>query len=138
MKRKVEIIGQSIPRTDAAAKVTGQAQFPGDLVLPATLHMKILFTERPHARILNIDTSRAEAYPGVVAVFTANDVPDKVEPVIVEVPDPRGPWGARGVGELPFLPLAPAILTAIHDATGNWIDEIPVTPERMWKALHDK
>lgn len=67
---------------------------------------------------------------------TVLDVPDVVEPVIVEVPEPRGPWGARGVGEPPFLPLAPAILAAIHDATGLWIDEIPVTPERMWQALH--
>jgi CO/xanthine dehydrogenase Mo-binding subunit len=69
---------------------------------------------------------------------TALDVPDFVDPVIVEVPDPRGPWGARGVGEPPFLPLAPAILAAIHDATGIWMDEIPVTPERMWLALHGK
>lgn len=68
---------------------------------------------------------------------TVLDIPDQVEPVIVEVPDPRGPWGARGVGEPPFLPLAPAILAAIHDATGIWMDEIPVTPERMWRALHN-
>jgi CO/xanthine dehydrogenase Mo-binding subunit len=67
---------------------------------------------------------------------TVLDVPDVVEPVIVEVPEPRGPWGARGVGEPPFLPLAPAILAAIHDATGIWMDKIPVTPERMWRALH--
>ena len=71
-------------------------------------------------------------------VPTVLDVPDKVEPVIVEVPDSRGPWGARGVGEPPFLPLAPAILAAIHDATGIWMDEIPVTPERMWRALSEK
>jgi CO/xanthine dehydrogenase Mo-binding subunit len=69
---------------------------------------------------------------------TVLDVPDEVEPVIVEVPDSRGPWGARGVGEPPFLPLAPAILAAIHDATGIWMDEIPVTPERMWKALRSR
>lgn len=69
---------------------------------------------------------------------TVLDVPDKVEPVIVEVPDPRGPWGARGVGEPPFLPFAPAILAAIHDATGCWLNEVPVTPERMWQALQDK
>jgi len=69
---------------------------------------------------------------------TVLDVPDVVEPVIVEVPERRGPWGARGVGEPPFLPLAPAILAAIHDATGVWMDEIPVTPERMWQALHEE
>ncbi len=69
-------------------------------------------------------------------VPTVLDVPQEVEPIIVEVPDPRGPWGARGVGEPPFLPLAPAILAAIHDATGAWLDEIPVTPERMLQAIH--
>ncbi len=70
-------------------------------------------------------------------VPTVLDVPEQVEPLIVEVPEPNGPWGARGVGEPPFLPLAPAILAAIHDATGVWIDQIPVTAERMWRALQD-
>jgi CO/xanthine dehydrogenase Mo-binding subunit len=70
-------------------------------------------------------------------VPTVLDVPDVIEPLIVEVPEPNGPWGARGVGEPPFLPLAPAVLAAIHDATGIWIDQIPVTAERMWQALHD-
>lgn len=41
--------GQSVPRIDAVAKVTGQALFPGDLSMPGMLHMKILFAERPHA-----------------------------------------------------------------------------------------
>ncbi len=69
---------------------------------------------------------------------TILDVPEEVELIIVENPDPCGPWGARGVGEPPFLPLAPAILAAIHDATGKWVDEIPVTSERMWNALHGR
>ena len=63
------------------------------------------------------------------------DIPEKVETVIVEVPDPNGPWGARGLGELPFLTVAPAIAAAIHDATGVWINEFPFTPERVLKAL---
>lgn len=63
------------------------------------------------------------------------DIPEKVESVILEVPDPNGPWGARGVGELPFLPLAPAIAAAIHDATGVWINEFPFTPERVLRAM---
>lgn len=66
---------------------------------------------------------------------TVLDVPDEVDPVIVEVPDPRGPWGARGVGEPPFLPFAPAVLAAIHDAIGIWLDEIPATPEKVLSAL---
>ena len=63
------------------------------------------------------------------------DIPDKVETVLVEVPDPNGPWGARGVGELPFLPYAPAVAAAIHDATGVWFDELPLTPERVLRGL---
>lgn len=66
---------------------------------------------------------------------TVWDIPEKVESVLVEVPDPNGPWGARGLGELPFLPVAPAIAAAIHDATGVWISEFPFTPERVLRAL---
>jgi CO/xanthine dehydrogenase Mo-binding subunit len=63
------------------------------------------------------------------------DIPERVETVLVEVPDPNGPWGARGVGELPFLPVVPAIGAAIHDAIGVWINEFPFTPERVLHAL---
>ena len=66
---------------------------------------------------------------------TVKDIPDRVESVIVEVPDPNGPWGARGVGELPFLPTAAAISAAVHDATGVWYDEFPLTPERILRGL---
>ena len=68
-------IGQSVPRVDARAKVTGQAKFPGDWTMEGMLHAKHLFAGRPHARILSIDSSAAEAVPGVAAVFTARDVP---------------------------------------------------------------
>jgi len=66
---------------------------------------------------------------------TVLDIPDSIESVIVEVPDPIGPWGARGLGELPFLPLAPAIIAAVHDATGIWFNEFPLTPERILHGL---
>lgn len=68
-------VGKSIARIDAFAKVTGQALFPGDINLPDQVYMKILFANRPHALIKRIDTSRAEALPGVLAVLTARDVP---------------------------------------------------------------
>jgi CO/xanthine dehydrogenase Mo-binding subunit len=63
------------------------------------------------------------------------DIPERVESVILETPEPIGPWGARGVGELPYLPLAPAIGAAIHDAIGVWIDEFPYTGERVLRKL---
>lgn len=66
---------------------------------------------------------------------TIVDIPDVVDSVIVEVAEPNGPWGARGLGELPFLPLAPAIAAAVHDATGVWFDEFPLTPERVLRGL---
>ena len=69
---------------------------------------------------------------------TVSDVPERVDSIIVEHPDPRGPWGARGCGEMPFLPLAPALVAAVHDATGVWIDQLPLTPERVLSHLVDR
>lgn len=65
------------------------------------------------------------------------DVPEIVQSVIMEVPDPIGPWGARGMAEMPFMPLAPAIVAAVHDATGIWFDEIPLTPARVVAKLRE-
>jgi CO/xanthine dehydrogenase Mo-binding subunit len=73
------------------------------------------------ARIVN---PRLSTYlmPGIL------DVPEKVKAVIVEEADPRGPWGARGMAELPIIPYAPAVVAALHDATGVWFDRFPLTP----------
>jgi CO/xanthine dehydrogenase Mo-binding subunit len=65
---------------------------------------------------------------------TVLDVAD-VKSVILEIPDPQGPLGARGMAEMPFIPTAAAIVAAVHDATGIWLQEIPLTPERVWRAL---
>ena len=70
------MIGHSLTRIDAVGKVKGEALYPGDLTLPGMLHMKILFAGRPHACLKRMDISKAEAFPGVVAVFTAKDVPN--------------------------------------------------------------
>jgi CO/xanthine dehydrogenase Mo-binding subunit len=66
---------------------------------------------------------------------TVLDVPDQVESVILEYNDPLGPWGARGMAEMPYLPLAPAITAAVHDAIGIWFNEFPLTPERIFNQL---
>ncbi|MEO7021239.1 MAG: xanthine dehydrogenase family protein molybdopterin-binding subunit [Ktedonobacteraceae bacterium] len=72
MKR---MIGASLPRPDALAKVTGAACYPADLIQPGMLHLQVVFAHRPHARILSIDTQAALRQPAVVAVFTAEDIP---------------------------------------------------------------
>jgi CO/xanthine dehydrogenase Mo-binding subunit len=66
---------------------------------------------------------------------TVLDIPESVESVIIEVAEPNGPFGARGLGELPFLPIAPAIAAAVHDATGVWFNDFPLTPERVLRGL---
>lgn len=66
---------------------------------------------------------------------TVLDVPERVQSLILEYPDPIGPWGARGMAEMPFLPLAPAIIHALHEATGVWFFEFPLTPERVLSGL---
>src|SRR6266540_3527861 len=68
-------VGKSLPRIDARGKVTGQTAYSGDLSMKGMLYMKLLFANRPHARVKWIKTGKAEAAPGVVAVYTSKDVP---------------------------------------------------------------
>jgi CO/xanthine dehydrogenase Mo-binding subunit len=96
-------VGQSVPRIDARDKVTGAAKYSGDLIRPGTLHMKILFAGRPHARVLHVDTSAAEALAGVVAVYTAKDIPvneyglqKKDQPVLCGPGSAPAPNGVAG------------------------------------------
>lgn len=69
---------------------------------------------------------------------TVLDIPEKVESIILEYPDPIGPWGARGMGEMPYLPLVPAISAGVNQATGKWFDQFPYTPERILMGLEDQ
>lgn len=64
---------------------------------------------------------------------TALDAP-RIKTILVENPYSRGPFGAKGIGELPMDGPAPAVIAAIHDATGVWLDEIPATPEKVLAA----
>jgi CO/xanthine dehydrogenase Mo-binding subunit len=67
---------------------------------------------------------------------TALDMPTEIVPIILELADPNGPFGARGMSEMALVPLAPAIASAIHDATGAWVTQQPMTPERVLSAIH--
>lgn len=66
---------------------------------------------------------------------TVLDIPGKVHSVILELADPNGPWGARGMAEMPYIPLAPAVVAALHNATGLWFSDLPLIPERLIKAF---
>src|SRR5687768_7859165 len=70
-----KVIGTPRRKVDATAKVTGALRFADDLTLPRMLHCKLLRSRHPHARIVHIDTSRAAAADGVVAVLTGRDLP---------------------------------------------------------------
>jgi len=66
------------------------------------------------------------------------DGPGRIESVILELSDPLGPYGARGVAEMPYITYAPAVVAAVHDATGVWFDEFPLTPSRVLAGLEAK
>jgi hypothetical protein len=69
--------------------------------------------------------------------LTSLDMPEVVTE-LVENPDPNGPFGAKEVGQGPLLPIMPAVANAVYDAVGVRIDEVPITPDKILKALADK
>src|SRR5438445_6603268 len=69
------VVGKAIRKVDATAKVTGATRFADDLFLPRMLYAKLLRSPHPHARITGIETSKAQALPGVKAVLTGSDLP---------------------------------------------------------------
>jgi len=75
--REFGVIGKRLPKVDAVSRVTGQAVYADDILLPRTLHCRILRSPHPHARIVAIDTSAARRIEGVQAVITGEDLPIK-------------------------------------------------------------
>jgi len=61
-----------------------------------------------------------------------------VKTYLIEDPDPNGPYGAKEVGQGPLLPVPPAVANAVYNAVGVRIDEVPITPEKVLRALKDK
>jgi CO/xanthine dehydrogenase Mo-binding subunit len=72
----LKVVGKRLPRVDAKERVTGEAIYPADFSLPGMVHARMLRSPHAHARISRIDTSRAEALKGVLAVVTAADFPE--------------------------------------------------------------
>ncbi len=118
---KTNYVGQPLPRYEAREKVTGEALYPGDFQLDGGLVMKILFAGRPHARVVAIDTGPAEALPGVVAVFTARDVP--VNEYGLQYPDQPvlcGPGsGKEGADVVRFVGDQVAVVVAEDEETAE-------------------
>ncbi len=115
-------VGSNTLRSDAVGKVTGATLYPGDLVMENMAHMKMLFARRPHAVVKSIDTSKAEQASGVIAIFTAKDVPNNEygliipdQPVLVG-PDSNKPWGdhVRFIGDQVALIIAETEKQAEH------------------------
>jgi len=73
VKKKFTVVNTPVHNIDGIAKVTGRAKYTFDIMLPNMLHGKILRSPHPHAKILNIDTSKAEGLVGVKAVVTGQD-----------------------------------------------------------------
>jgi putative selenate reductase molybdopterin-binding subunit len=67
-------------------------------------------------------------------IFSANEMPD-LTTIFVETFEPSHPFGVKAVAEIPMDGVAPAVVNAIHDAVGAWVNEIPATPERVWRAM---
>src|SRR5213082_3558608 len=75
--RTYKYIGAPLPKVDAYAKVTGRALYADDIMLPRMVYGRLLRSPHPHARIISIDTRRALELPGVLAVITGEDLPQR-------------------------------------------------------------
>lgn len=69
---------------------------------------------------------------------TCMDMPDHMETTFYENYDPNGPFGAKGCGEMVVDTQSPAIINAIHDAVGVWVDSLPATPDKVLRLIKDK
>jgi putative selenate reductase molybdopterin-binding subunit len=73
---------------------------------------------------------------GPYHIYKSNEVP-AIDVIFVQTNEPSGPFGAKSVAEIPMDGVAPALVSAVHNATGVWIREVPLTPERIWHALRE-
>ncbi|PKO16717.1 xanthine dehydrogenase subunit D, partial [candidate division BRC1 bacterium HGW-BRC1-1] len=125
---KVEryIACHDVGRAINPASVEGQIQGGVTQGIGMALMEEVLMA--PDGRMLNAGLTD-------YIIPSIRDVPP-IEAVILENDDAGGPFGARGIGEPPLIGVTPAVVAAIENATGIHLSETPVTPERLWKALH--
>lgn len=116
--------GFAINRTQVEGQMHGSMM----MGMGEALMEQVIYDE--HGRILNRNLAEYK-------IPTSLDMP-QLDALIVESNEPHGPYGAKEVGEGAIMPVIPSILNAIHDATGVRINELPVTPERIVRALRRK
>jgi 4-hydroxybenzoyl-CoA reductase alpha subunit len=116
--------GRAVNRTS----VEGQMEGSLSMGLGEALFEEVKFDDK--GRVLNPNFSEYK-------IPTALDVP-RIKTIIVESNEPNGPFGAKEVGEGAIMPTIPAILNAVSDAVGVRINELPLTPERVLRALREK
>jgi putative selenate reductase molybdopterin-binding subunit len=86
--------------------------------------------------IYDEDGRQINARFGPYHLYKANETP-ALDVIFIQTDEPSGPFGAKSVAEISLDGVAPAIVDAIHDATGVWIRELPLYPERVWQALRE-
>jgi putative selenate reductase molybdopterin-binding subunit len=84
--------------------------------------------------VFDADGRLVNARLGPYRVYKSDETP-AVDVIFVQTDEPSGPFGAKSVSEIPMDGTAPALASAIHDATGVWMRQVPFTPERVWRAL---
>lgn len=107
VKPPLAAIGRPLPRPDAVAKATGTAQYTADLFFPGMLYAKVLRSRYPHAQVLRVDTAEAQAFPGVVRVLTAADVPGAKNHGVV-----RADWPVLAYDKVRYVGDALAVVVA--------------------------
>ncbi len=107
--------------------VEGQMQGSVSMGIGETMHEEVIFDDK--GNVINSDLAEYK-------IVTSMDMPS-VKAVVVESNEPNGPYGAKEVGEGAIMPTIPAILNAVYDATGVRIYELPLIPERVFKAIQE-
>jgi 4-hydroxybenzoyl-CoA reductase subunit alpha len=124
-------IGRSLNPTLARGQVEGSVYMALGEALMEEQEFRRLPKRLSHALVHKFPSMLEYKSP------TTLDMPE-VFTELVENPDPRGPFGAKEVGQGPLLPIMPAVANAVYDAVGVRIDEVPITPEKIIKALEAK
>ena len=137
-----DYIGKDVRSVDAPSKVTGRLKYAGDMTVPGMLHVQVLRSPHPHARIVSIDTSAAEVMAGVESVITSADVPGEDGFGVIVNDQPVMARGkVRYVGEAVAAVAAEDELTAkralaaikvVYEPLAAW--GIQTRPMRAWCA----